>query len=35
MNNSNTLKNIYFDWLLKEYKFNDLEKNIVEIRTPF
>ena len=35
MNNSNTLKNIYFDWLLKDYKFNDLEKNIVEIRTPF
>ena len=35
MNNSNTLKKIFFDWLLKEYQFNDLEKNFVEISTPF
>ena len=35
MNNSNTLKKIFFDWLLKEYQFNDLEKNFVEITTPF
>ena len=35
MNNSNTLKKNFFDWLLKEYQFNDLEKNFVEITTPF
>ena len=35
MNDSNTLKKNFFDWLLKEYQFNDLEKNFVEITTPF
>lgn len=35
MNNSLKLRNLYFDWLMKEYSFTDLDKNIVEISIPF
>ncbi|WP_159591428.1 DUF1828 domain-containing protein [Streptococcus halichoeri] len=35
MNNSSKLKRIYFDWLMKEYSFTDLDKNVVEISIPF
>lgn len=32
---SNQLKTAYFNWLLEEYSFIDLDSNIVEITTPF
>ncbi|WP_277293916.1 DUF1828 domain-containing protein [Streptococcus hyointestinalis] len=35
MTKSNRLKKIYFDWLTKEYLFNDIDNNVVEISTPF
>ena len=35
MNKSNKLQNIYFDWLMKEYSFKDLDSNVVEITIPF
>lgn len=35
MNKSNTLKKVYFDWLMKEYRFADLDNHTVEISTPF
>ena len=35
MNKSNTLKKVYFDWLMKEYRFTDLDNHTVEISTPF
>lgn len=30
-----TLKRVYFDWLLKEYSYTDIDNNVVEIGTPF
>ncbi|MCK3935670.1 DUF1828 domain-containing protein [Streptococcus suis] len=30
-----TLKRAYFDWLLQEYTYTDIEKNVIEIGTPF
>ncbi|KXT73135.1 prophage protein [Streptococcus sp. DD10] len=35
MSKSSTLKKTYFDWLLKEYHFTDLDNHTVEISTPF
>lgn len=35
MNNAKKLQQIYFDWLLKEYSFTDLDRNTVEISIPF
>lgn len=35
MNNSNKLRKVYFDWLMKEYSFTDLDKDVVEISIPF
>lgn len=35
MTKSNMLKKSYFDWLMKEYHFNDLDSHTVEINTPF
>lgn len=32
---SKLLRDSYFNWLFKEYVFSDLEKNIVQIGTPF
>lgn len=30
-----TLKRAYFDWLLQEYTYTDIDKNVIEIGTPF
>lgn len=35
MSNANRLERTYFDWLMKEYTFEDLDKNIVRIDSPF
>lgn len=35
MAKSQQLKNAYFQWLMKEYTFSDLERNVVKIGTPF
>ncbi|MCV5951954.1 DUF1828 domain-containing protein [Lactococcus petauri] len=35
MSNANLLERSYFDWLMKEYTFEDIEKNIVRIDSPF
>lgn len=29
------LKKAYFDWLLKEYDYRDIDKNVIKIGTPF
>lgn len=35
MTKSQVLKNVYFNWLMEEYTFSDLDKNVVKISTPF
>lgn len=35
MAKSQELKNAYFHWLMEEYTFSDLDKNVVKIGTPF
>ena len=30
-----TLKQAYFDWLMKEYSYQDIDNNVIEIGTPF
>ena len=35
MKNSQKLKKAYFDWLMAEYDYTDLDQNIVKIGTPF
>lgn len=35
MSKAKQLKKAYFDWLMGEYNFQDLETNVVEIGTPF
>ncbi|MBJ6746250.1 DUF1828 domain-containing protein [Streptococcus sp. 121] len=35
MSHSDFLKNTYFNWLFEEYKFNQIDQNVIEIQTPF
>ncbi|MBD3948810.1 DUF1828 domain-containing protein [Tuanshanicoccus lijuaniae] len=35
MSNASNLKEIYFNWLFKEYSYKEIEKNIIRIDTPF
>lgn len=35
MSKANTLERTYFDWLMKEYHFEDLDNDIVRIDSPF